>query len=309
MMSDWLLLHAGALGDLALTLGLLLSEPQIQRSGLTVISRVTLDALADAIPAIRFYSSDALGLHALFSDETQIPARLYELIRDRHVVSALGDKSAPVNKRIAGLSPRALHCFDPRPTPDSVRHVTEQWRTRLAGDGLLLRECDYHRSAALLRLSAESRQRGTARMQRIGVGESPILIAPGGGGVHKQWPLARYVELVRRIGSRACFLLGPVELDTWDRDVIDDIEREFPIIRSLDAASLLETLAGAALLIANDSGPAHVAALIGVPVIALFGPTDTRLWSPQGRDVRAIQGEVAAPDWGITVDRVIAEVR
>ena len=47
---------------------------------------------------------------------------------------------------------------------------------------------------------------------------------------------------------------------------------------------------GARVYIGNDSGIAHLAAAVGTPVVALFGPTDPRVWAPRGRDVRVVQG-------------------
>jgi len=39
-------------------------------------------------------------------------------------------------------------------------------------------------------------------------------------------------------------------------------------------------MAGAQLFVGNDSGPAHVAAAFGVPVVVLFGPSDPVTWAP-----------------------------
>ena len=45
-------------------------------------------------------------------------------------------------------------------------------------------------------------------------------------------------------------------------------------------------LARARLYIGNDSGITHLAAAVGTPVLALFGPTDARVWAPRGAHVR-----------------------
>jgi len=48
--------------------------------------------------------------------------------------------------------------------------------------------------------------------------------------------------------------------------------------------------AGAAVVVGNDTGTSHLAAAVGTPVVALFGPTDQALWSPRGRaPVRALR--------------------
>ena len=62
-----------------------------------------------------------------------------------------------------------------------------------------------------------------------------------------------------------------------------------------DLYELACRLAGARVFIGNDSGIAHLAAAVGTPVVALFGPTDPRVWAPRGRDVRVLQAtEMAA---------------
>lgn len=57
---------------------------------------------------------------------------------------------------------------------------------------------------------------------------------------------------------------------------------------------LARYLAGARAYIGNDSGITHLAAAVGIPTIALFGPTDPAVWAPRGRQVRVIRGETMA---------------
>jgi ADP-heptose:LPS heptosyltransferase len=89
-----------------------------------------------------------------------------------------------------------------------------------------------------------------------------VLVHPGSGNARKNWP--HFAELLARLsGSRA-------------------------IPQSLSLLELLGEIARARLFIGNDSGITHLAAYIGCPTIALFGPTDPRVWGPIGRRVRVI---------------------
>ena len=90
-----------------------------------------------------------------------------------------------------------------------------------------------------------------------------IVIHPFSGGERKNWPLASYHSLVEQLPL-------PVE---WAQDRFDNL---------LDLA---EWLAGARLYIGNDSGITHLAAAVGIPTIAIFGPTDPRVWAPRGATV------------------------
>ena len=64
-------------------------------------------------------------------------------------------------------------------------------------------------------------------------------------------------------------------------------------------------LATARVYIGNDSGITHLAAAVGTPVVALFGPTDPRIWAPRGAHVRVIAKPSLAD---IGVDEVAAAV-
>jgi heptosyltransferase-3 len=90
-----------------------------------------------------------------------------------------------------------------------------------------------------------------------------IAIHPLSGGERKNWPLASYHSLAEQLPL-------PVE---WAQDRFDNL---------LDLA---QWLAGASLYIGNDSGITHLAAAVGVPTIAIFGPTDPRVWAPSAATV------------------------
>jgi ADP-heptose:LPS heptosyltransferase len=83
-------------------------------------------------------------------------------------------------------------------------------------------------------------------------------------------------------------------------------EEELPgASRFDDLYDLACWLARARLYIGNDSGPTHIAAAVGTPVVALFGPTDPHLWAPRGPHVRVLwQGREPA-----SVDDVLAAAR
>ena len=53
----------------------------------------------------------------------------------------------------------------------------------------------------------------------------------------------------------------------------------------------LDALTGAGGYVGHDSGPTHLAAMIGLPTLALFGPTDPAIWSPLGPRVQCLRHE------------------
>jgi heptosyltransferase II len=110
-------------------------------------------------------------------------------------------------------------------------------------------------------------------------------------GPAKLWPSARIAELAMRLEARG---VQPVLLGSPDaRGLADAVQAAAAgPIRSLvgrDHPNLLPALIGELdALVGADSGPAHVAAAVGVPAVTLFGPTDPRLTAPLGAGQQAI---------------------
>lgn len=113
-------------------------------------------------------------------------------------------------------------------------------------------------------------------------------IHPGSGGSSKQWPLDAFLELAKRLirydDIFVIMLTGPAEDDAFKdrveyftRGTIDAVHLSNP---ELIAAAAMIGLCG--LYIGNDSGMTHLAAALGRPVLALFGPTDPGVWGPTG---------------------------
>jgi len=103
--------------------------------------------------------------------------------------------------------------------------------------------------------------------------EGFIAIHPFSGGRVKNWPLDRFSSLAAQLPEPVQWIAGPEE-------ALDHA------IRFDDLWSLANWLAGAMMFIGNDSGISHLAAACGVPVLALFGPTDPKVWAPRGDLVR-----------------------
>ena len=113
-------------------------------------------------------------------------------------------------------------------------------------------------------------------------GPSPIVIHPGSSDHthHKRWPAERFAEVARRLAKRdavpSLVSWGPARDDhARARAVVEQSKgaaRLAPMTASL--AELAALLATARLYIGGDTGPMHVASLVGTPVVQLLGPTD-----------------------------------
>lgn len=135
-----------------------------------------------------------------------------------------------------------------------------------------------------------------------------VLLHPGSGGRHKNWPVDRWLETARRLadrGARPVFLAGPADRDQA-RAVLE--EGRFPLADRLGLDALAGLLARSQGLIGHDSGVSHLAAALGRPTLALFGPTNPAHWAPRGPAVRVLApARPVSGDWThITPETVAA---
>ena len=144
---------------------------------------------------------------------------------------------------------------------------------------------------------AALRARGRARMQALGLRGRPMVVHPGSGSPTKNWPAERFVEIMRRLqaaGRETVAVLG--EADVAEAAVLARELPEMPVLAGLTLTELAATLAECGAFLGNDSGIAHLAAAVGVPTTALFGPSDADVWAPRGRGgvrvLRAPEGEL-----------------
>lgn len=137
-------------------------------------------------------------------------------------------------------------------------------------------------------LVASAAEAAAARdwIERLGPGF--LAAHAGSGSPRKNWPAERFAALVAAVSPDRPWLLieGPAESGTGValRDLPHVVlARELPV-RVLGAV-----LSKAGVYVGNDSGVSHLAAAFGAPTVALFGPTDPRLWSPVGPRVSVLR--------------------
>jgi heptosyltransferase I len=121
------------------------------------------------------------------------------------------------------------------------------------------------------------------RATRVVMGIAPdapfVVLNPGAAWPNKRWPEARFAELARAIHTRhglpSLIVHGPQEgvLAAQITRLAGDPSVVGPAPPT-NLGELLAYLAEASLVISGDTGPLHLAAALGRPVVGLFGPTD-----------------------------------
>ncbi len=120
-----------------------------------------------------------------------------------------------------------------------------------------------------------------------------IVMHVGAGSEAKRWAMERWVELgaaLRSEGHTVELIAGEVEaerLSGRERAAFEGAGGRF--LATLEA--LADVLGAARVFVGCDSGPTHLAAQLGVPTVALFGPTDPAVWGPAGPRVVVVAPE------------------
>ncbi len=140
---------------------------------------------------------------------------------------------------------------------------------------------------------------------RLHAGPTPLagayaVLHPFASEPDKTWPAERFIAVAEHLRDKAglepVFLAGPAD---------DPVAfASFRVIRNAPLAQVKNVMAGAQLFIGNDSGPAHIAAAFGVPVVVLFGSSDPVNWAPWRTEGHVLTNPGAIG--GITIGEVIA---
>jgi len=117
-----------------------------------------------------------------------------------------------------------------------------------------------------------------------------VLAAPFAGWISKQWPLENYTLLARRLRHEAGAVLVLNGAPSQERELrsVEDAEVHISSI-----AGLIHATRKAAAVLGLDSGPLHLAAALGAPGVALFGPTDPARNGPFGGGVTILRSPAA----------------
>jgi heptosyltransferase-2 len=172
-----------------------------------------------------------------------------------------------------------------------VRHHSDYFRALVLGFGIAVDD-----RPPLVTASAPTRAQTDRLLAQLHVPPNAAIVglAPGAAyGQAKQWPPDRAAELAMRLvreRDATCLVLGAVHDRPAARDVESWLRARAPEALSrvidLTGRTSVSGLVGVAercvAFVSNDSGAMHVAAAVGRPVVAIFGPTDERSTRPVG---------------------------
>ncbi|MBA2849629.1 glycosyltransferase family 9 protein [Thermosulfuriphilus ammonigenes] len=251
--------HEGALGDL-------------------ILSRLAIGALAERAEVFLFARSDGRVLFKDFVSRVASTEPLAPLFLGR---------IPPFLKEV-----REAYLFFHSPPQIPIRTLKEA--------GIMVRVID----------TRPQRPESAAYFQRAQVGgkealfllkgqDGPregVFIHPGSGSPYKNYSLERFLLLAQALrseGHQVHFILGPAEAHL--QQSLKEAG-ENPLV-GLSLEELAELLSEARLYVGNDSGVSHLAAAVGAPTLAIFGPSDPRIWAPIGPRVLSLRLDICPPCW------------
>jgi heptosyltransferase III len=119
-----------------------------------------------------------------------------------------------------------------------------------------------------------------------------VMLQPGARYWFKAWPVERFAELADRLSSayKCRVLIGGDRSELPDAEKIQQLAHCAPIVVTgrLTLLQFAAILKHCSLFVGNDSGAMHIAAAMGTPLVALFGPSDPVEWGPRGTSAQVV---------------------
>ena len=245
-----LLIRPGAIGDLIVSLPALECLRAEYCEVWVNSPNVPLVRFADRVRALASTGLDWLGV-------AEPPASLVETLRSFDSIVSWYGANRP----------------DFRDAVQKLR-LPFTFLSALPPEGASTHAADFYLAQARTLTHCESE--GIPRIDCPMVRENFAVLHPFSGSPRKDWPIEKFRALARQLERLmpVCWCAGP-----------EDPPLE-GVMRIDDLYELACWLARARLYVGNDSGITHLAAAVGTPVLAIFGPTDPAVWAPRGPNVR-----------------------
>jgi len=170
---------------------------------------------------------------------------------------------------------------------DHSSHVTDVFLRQLSGFGIATAGVD------ILRIEAEPHER-ISMERKLGLASNGfeticVNINSGTTSLERRWPYHRFAEvalhLLRQNKLRRFFFIGSSEEREYVQQMLDSTpalsKASINCAGTLTIGELIALFERSSFLLTNDSGPMHIAAFTGTPVVALFGPESPRFYGPR----------------------------
>ena len=306
-----LVIDFGQLGDVVMSLPALRAiREKFSQAQITVVAGtpsseiIELSGYADEIIAV-----DRVGLRdgfipasilRIFNVVKDIRRRQFDFVIDLHSFSEtnlMGFLSGAPKRLFArrpGRSLDFLGSFNPKPPidrNDPNQHLVDRYLDVLKPLGI----ADVLRTPNMTTRARDNRAIDALLKKAKAESGSPLVgLFPGAGHPDRAWPVDKWAELadflMRNDGVRPLVFIGPEE-----RAGAQEMRRQFPasavFLEKLSIGELAAAQARLAVFVSNDTGPVHVAAAVGAPIVVLIGRPTPHAYIPLANSKRLIFSE------------------
>jgi heptosyltransferase-2 len=300
--SDVLVIRLWGLGNLALMAPLFAANAgrrvrllTLQRNAAFVrrhLPGVDLLGVPDPVsPAFPFVVAD--HARSMARDRPDVVVDCEQFLRLPLALARLASSAACVGLDTPGQGRGRL--LDAPVAYDPVRHVSETFAAIWAAAGLAT-------APGPGGLQARPEEHTQLR-RRLGLDDRPLVVLHPGSGDHfpgRRWPAERYgalLPLLAEDGRRQLVVTGTRSERRLTARVLSAAalacsEPVLDLTGELDVIALIDLLAGAALLVTNDTGPLHIADALGTRTVGLFGPNTPHRYGPRSRGSLALHADL-----------------
>jgi ADP-heptose:LPS heptosyltransferase len=284
-----LIIHQGAIGDFILSLPAVGSFRQrypdaaIEVWGYpAILQLVEKRFYADSIASI-----DRKEIARFYSENTTLDAELVARFREFDLIIIFGgERQKTLVRNLERIQVKEVYSITTFPPAAESTHIIDYQLSQLLPLG-------YESPDKIPRLfpgESDLTQASDLFSQRQPGGKAlTVAMHIGGGSKKKVWPAGCFAQLSEKLikedDAEIIVPLGPADEEVAQEyfNLIDS--NAISPLNNLPLTRLAAVLKKCSLYLGNDTGITHLAAAVGTPVVALFGPTDPRVWGPRGDNV------------------------
>jgi ADP-heptose:LPS heptosyltransferase len=286
-----LVIHQGAIGDLIVSLPVLRTlrhtfpEAGVEMWGYPDTLRLVEKRFyADSIVSI-----DRREMVQCYREAAVLDAQMKSRLMAFDLIVVFGKVKNTFFHNIRNSGAQRVIHITTFPPPDGKTHVIDYQLSQLEELGVTAQD----RTPAVFPGEGDC-ARATSLFKEKHLSRSFLTIAVhiGSGSAKKSWPPLSFARLTEKLdkedGARIILPLGPADTDAA-RNFFSLISPDMVVpLENLPLSEVAAVLRRCDLYVGSDSGITHLAAAVGIPVVALFGPTHPRVWGPRGKRVTIV---------------------
>lgn len=300
-----LIIQPGAIGDSILTLPLAAFLKESLKLGVVdVLGHTEYVGILPGRTCInRISSIDSIDLHRLFVESTSFNLEdrdplIHAFADYAWILTFMGEPDSDFEQNLI-FTANCTHSTEVitlslKPPEDFSGHLIDYYIQQFVNQsGLSEKNPILPFESDLIKVTDTDILKGVELLKETGLNpdKKPIVIHPGSGALKKCWHLENFLavalELISR-GNEVLFLLGPAEQEKFSDTTINKITSVAKCLKDLSFQHVLRLLSCTKEFIGNDSGITHLAAMLGIRTIAVFGPTNPNVYRPIGSNVKVL---------------------